>query len=267
MFHYLSEALSKASLESFGPLQAPLGHLWAGYLVTVDTGGGYFVSKLSYFNALQYSAAHVADMNLPISLLALVVVSIFMVMKVPPSSTRSKLAQMDWWGNSMIILGMVGLTLATTWGNVRFPWASPQILVPLILGAVLFFAFFVYELRFARHPTIPSSIVSNRTSVAGLIIAVLHGLLAMAVIYILPTYFQACLGAHPMRSGIMILPLALTIAPFAMLGAIWVEYSQTYVIQTYIGSILSVVGISLLTLLKVSTFICTMLLPRLTFAR
>lgn len=194
----------------------------------------------------------IVDMNIPISLLAIAVVSLFMVMKVPSSSTRTKLARMDWWGNAMIILSTVALTLATTWGHVRFPWASPQILVLLIMGAILFFLFFAYELRFARYPTIPGSIVSNRTSVAGLIIAVLHGLLAMAVIYILPTYFQACLGAQPLRSGIMTLPLALTIAPFAMLGAVWVEVSQKYIIQTYIGWILSVVGISLLTLLKVT---------------
>ena len=194
-------------------------------------------------------------MNLPISVLAIFLVSMFMVMKVPSSSTRSKLAQMDWWGNSMIILAMVGLTLATTWADVRFPWASPQVLVPFILGVTLLLAFFVYELRFAKHPTIPISIVSNRTSVASLIIAMLHGMLAMAVIYILPTYFQAVLGASPLRSGAMALPLALTIAPFAMVGAIWVEYSQTYVIQTYLGWILSVVGMSLLTLLKVVAFI------------
>ena len=208
-----------------------------------------------YFQSVPVLNSYIIVLNVPISLLAIVFVSIFMVMKVPPSSIRSKLAQMDWWGNSMIILAMVGLTLATTWADVRYPWISPEILVPFILGAVLFLSFFVYELRFAKYPTVPISVVSNRTSVAGLIIAVLHGLLAMAVIYILPTYFQAVLGASPLHSGVMVLPLALTIAPFAMAGAIWVEYAQSYVIQTYLGWILSLVGISLLTLLKVVPFI------------
>lgn len=175
-----------------------------------------------------------------------------MTTKAPESSYRSKLAQMDWFGNAMIISAMVGLALGTTWGGVRYPWISPEILVPIVLGLILLVAFFIFELRCAKHPTVPLAVTSNATSFFGFMTTFLHGILTMAVIYILPAYFQACLGASPMRSGIMTMPLAFTVAPFSIASAISIAVTQSYLWQNYLGWALCVIGMSLLSLLKVS---------------
>jgi len=105
-------------------------------------------------------------------------------------------------------------------------------------------------MRFASHPTIPPAILSNHTAKSAYLSTFLHGLVSMAVIYLLPSFFQACLLASPARAGIMVLPLALTIAPFAILGAVTIEWTERYIAINYIGWILSIVGLALLTLLK-----------------
>lgn len=159
---------------------------------------------------------------------------------------------MDWFGNAIVISAMVSFALGTTWGGVRYPWLSAEILVPIILGLILLIAFFIFELRFAKHPTVPLAVTSNATSFFGFVTTFLHGVLTMAVIYILPVYFQACLGANPVRSGVMNLPLAFTIAPFSIISAISIAVTKSYLWQNYLGWALCVIGLTLLSLLKVS---------------
>lgn len=188
-------------------------------------------------------------LNIPLSLIAVVCIAFFLVNRAPEASFREKLGKMDWIGNITIIVSLCCLTLAMTWGGSKYLWQSAPVLVTIILGGLLFIAFFIYEFRFARYPTIPPTIFSSNTAKGAYLSTFLHGLVSMAIIYLLPTYFQACLHASPARSGIMILPLALTIAPFAIAGAVTIELTERYIAINYAGWALSIVGLSLLTLL------------------
>ena len=72
---------------------------------------------------------------------------------------------------------MAGATLAITgltFGGIRFPWLSAQVLAPLIIGIVLLCAFLVYERMVPLEPSIPWEVVNNWTSLSGY---VFHGYL------------------------------------------------------------------------------------------
>ena len=60
-------------------------------------------------------------------------------------------------------MAIVGLTF----GGVRFPWNSGQVLAPLIIGFVLIGALIFYEAKIPREPLIPWEVLTNRTTVAG----------------------------------------------------------------------------------------------------
>ena len=66
----------------------------------------------------------------------------------------------------------------------------------------------------------------------------------------LPIFFQACLGASPIRSGVDMLATALVIAPFALLGGVMVQVQGKYRPANYIGWVITIIGFGLLTLLK-----------------
>jgi hypothetical protein len=66
----------------------------------------------------------------------------------------------------------------------------------------------------------------------------------------LPVYFQACLGASPIASGVDLFGIAFTASPFGMLSGISVAQSGRYRPQIWLGWALSVIGIGLMTLLK-----------------
>lgn len=54
-----------------------------------------------------------------------------------------------------------------TFGGIRFPWDSAQVLAPLIIGLVTLCVFLLYERYVPVEPSIPWEIVSNRTSLSG----------------------------------------------------------------------------------------------------
>lgn len=98
-------------------------------------------------------------------------------------------------------------TIAVSGGGVAHKWSSPGTIVPLVVGFLALVAFFVAEFQYITNPTVPKQTVSNRTSLLAYIAVLLHGVIALAVIYVLPIYFQACLGSSPGGSGVNILPL------------------------------------------------------------
>lgn len=66
----------------------------------------------------------------------------------------------------------------------------------------------------------------------------------------LPVYFQAVLGASPLRSSVQTLPTALVIAPFALFCGIIVKVINKYRAVNVVGWIISIIGFGLLSLLR-----------------
>jgi MFS family permease len=65
-------------------------------------------------------------------------------------TTREKLARLDWIGYFLLITGLVLFSFSLTSSITIYPWTSPHILAPLVVGIVLLIAFFVYEWKFTR---------------------------------------------------------------------------------------------------------------------
>ncbi|RYP72749.1 hypothetical protein DL769_004365 [Monosporascus sp. CRB-8-3] len=71
---------------------------------------------------------------------------------------------------AMLTLILLPLTLA---GGVSQSWKSARIIVMLVIGVVVCIpAFVVWETRFAKYPCVPFGILTDRTILAGLTIAV-----------------------------------------------------------------------------------------------
>lgn len=96
-------------------------------------------------------------MNLPLCAIAMVVVFFFLQLKAPRDSFREKLMKLDWFGNALIIASTTACILGLTWGGIKYPWSSPRVLVPLIMGIVGMIGAIVYEIKWAKQPTVSVS--------------------------------------------------------------------------------------------------------------
>jgi hypothetical protein len=70
-------------------------------------------------------------------------------------------------GNAIVIAGTGLAIIGLTWGGVRYPWASVEVLAPLVIGLSLLVVFAVYEAKVPVRPAIPLDVLGNRTSVSG----------------------------------------------------------------------------------------------------
>ncbi|KAJ3483963.1 hypothetical protein NLI96_g5968 [Meripilus lineatus] len=180
-------------------------------------------------------------LNLPISGVAFGLVLIFLTLKTPPGTFREKLMRMDWISAACVI--------ALSWGGIQYPWTSAHVLAPLILGLLGICAFLFYEHWFATEPIIPFTLLTNRTSLSGYIQTFINPIAMFAVIYFLPAYYQACLGASPLRSGVLILSLCASIGPAVVVSGASIGITKKYRVQLWLGWILIVVGMGVLALL------------------
>ncbi|CAK5275820.1 unnamed protein product [Mycena citricolor] len=189
-------------------------------------------------------------LNLPLTGLAFLLVTIYLNVKTPPGTVKEKLAKVDWLGNAMVIIGSGLVIIGLTWGGIRYPWSSAPVLVTLILGVLFLFAFGVYEATVPERPTIPLDVIGNRTSLSGLLTTAAHGIASLAIIYYLPVFFQACFGASPIRSAVDFLPGALLTAPFALIAGLLIMAGKRYREVNWIGWIFMIVAFGLISTLE-----------------
>ncbi|KAH9856220.1 iron permease [Lenzites betulinus] len=188
-------------------------------------------------------------MNLPLCALATCAIIFCLPNIVPSGSARKKFAEMDWIGNGIIITSTVLVFLGLTWGGLRFPWLSAQVLVPLILGAIGIVVFFVVEKIWLHGQTVPDFFFTDRTVLSGYLGTFFHGIVSLTVIYYLPIYLQASKEASALRSGIEMFGLSFSIPIFGILTGVSVEIIHRYRPQNYVGWVFTLLGFVLLSLM------------------
>ncbi|KAJ3557850.1 hypothetical protein NM688_g1248 [Phlebia brevispora] len=222
------------SLQERGTYNGLIGLTWACAAAMGPLVGGALSSE-GQWRWLFY-------LNLPICGLAAILVVLFLRLRTPSGSFRSKIARIDWF-----------CVLALTWGGVRYPWSDGRVLSPLILGLLGIGAFLFYEARYAREPIVPFMLLSNRTSVSGYVQNLINPIVMISVVYYMPTYYQACKGSSPTGSGVDFLGLSLAIGPALVITGASIKITKSYRVQLWIGWILSLLGIGILTTLHADT--------------
>jgi len=123
-------------------------------------------------------------------------------------------------------LDLTGLALASTgltgivWGLVRGHgqgWTSPEILVSLTAGALVFALFVLWELR-TPEPMLPMRFFQNRVFTLANVASLLMFFGMFGSIFLLSQFFQTVQGYSPFGSGLRILPwtiMPMFVAPIA----------------------------------------------------
>ncbi|KAJ7624052.1 major facilitator superfamily domain-containing protein [Mycena polygramma] len=233
-------------LSERGLYQGLFGMAWAIASFTGPLIGGGVAQGGNSWRWLFY-------VNIPVGAIAFVLVLVFLSVKRPEGSIRQKMAQVDWVGNALVITGTGLANIGLTWGGIRYDWVSAQVLSPLVTGLFLLVVFAVYEAKFAAWPAIAHDIVSNRTSVSALLTKITHGMITIAMLFYLPVFFQACLGATPIRSAVYFLPAVLAATIFGLLAMLCITYMKKYRLVNWAAWCISVLGFGLISTMRADT--------------
>ena len=161
--------------------------------------GGWITDNLSWH--------WVFYVNLPLGALAFVVFVLVMPSVRPQSVHRS----LDRLGMSVLVIAVVPLVLAFSWGGSQYDWLSPEVVGLMALAFVATLVFLRVE-RDAVEPIIPLSLF--RSSIFAVVIAVTF-LTAMGMfgsVSYIPLFVQSVIGTSATNSGLVTMPMMLSMS-------------------------------------------------------
>lgn len=193
--------------------------------------------------------------GIPVAGVALILLILFLQVEYEKETTIiTKLKRLDYVGNAILVLSMVSILIALTYGGTLRSWSSWRTVVPLVLGLVGMIAFHVYEATgWQKEPVMPPRLFNNRTSVLAFVLVFIHGMILYWVTYFLPVYFQSVLLSSPTRSGVQFLPTVVVLIPFAIIAGGLVTTTGRYKPLCIIGFGLQALSVGLFSMLDSSS--------------
>lgn len=121
--------------------------------------------------------------NIPTCVVCIVGLIYSLQLQQDISSFRKKLAKLDWTGLGVFTCASTLFLVGVTSGGTLHPWNSAAVLVPLILGSLVFGVFLFTQWRIASNPMMPLRIFNDRSAIVGFATSFLHGLVFWCVTY------------------------------------------------------------------------------------
>ena len=201
--------------------------------------GGFLVDNLSW--------RWVFYVNMPVGALAVVIVITRLHLRTPTVRHR-----IDVLGATLLSGGVAALTLLTTWGGNQYTWGSPTIVLLAIAGVALLAVFLWWETR-AAEPIVPLSLFRSSVFSVANTIGFAVGMAMFGAIVFLPVFLQLVYGASPTSSGLRMLPLMFGLLTAAIASGRAISRIGRYKAFPIAGTAVLVVGMYLLSLLRVGT--------------
>ena len=131
---------------------------------------------------------------------------------------KQRVKEFDLYGTSVFIPAIVSLLLALQWGGTKYPWGSWRIILLFVFFGVLIIAFIAIQFWKQDSATVPPKIVKKRSVWAAAAFSFCLGSFFLLLVYFLPIWFQAVKGASAVKSGIMNIPMILTLVLVSILS-------------------------------------------------
>ncbi|OTA32588.1 hypothetical protein BTJ68_06772 [Hortaea werneckii EXF-2000] len=159
--------------------------------------------------------------NLPIGALAMII--ILLILKPSPPqfqglTFKQKVTRLDLLGELFLVPCIICLLLALQWGGSTYAWSDGRIIALLVVFGVLFLAFILVQCLMQSIATLPLGVISNRSIIAGAMFNFCFSSAMLALVYWIPTWFQAIKGTSAVGSGIDTIPLVLSLVVASILA-------------------------------------------------
>ncbi len=191
--------------------------------------------------------------NLPLGIAIILLFVRFLPMVQPLRQQR----KIDYPGILLIVLSIVPLLLALSWGGVKYPWLSPQIIGMIAFAAAMGLVLHVVE---KRHPAaiIPVPLYKNPIILISVGATFLLGFAMYSGIIFLPLWFQGVHEASATASGSYLTPMMVGLVVGAVAsGQALSRLGGHYRLQGIIGMLIFAAGLWLLASLQVNTSYAT----------
>jgi EmrB/QacA subfamily drug resistance transporter len=222
-----------------GAYQGYIASLFTVANVAGPVVGGFFVDHLSW-RWLFYVTAGIAAV-------ALVVVRASL-----PRDLKRSSAPLDLLGSALLVVSLIAVMAATTWGGQRIGWTSPA-MAAIAATFVVATALFVRAERAAPEPVMPIDMFRDRTVMVATILGFLTGIAMNAVISYGPSFVQLGLGVSATKSGLLLMPLMVCVTVATTVGGRVLSRTGQYRTTAITGALTLAAGTGLLATMTSTT--------------
>ena len=154
--------------------------------------------------------------------------------------------RIDYAGITALVVAIVPLLLALSWGGTEYPWASAPVIGMFVLSAVAIILLPIIESR-SDEPIIPFAIFRNPVVAVSIPIIFFTGFTMFGGIIFIPLYFQGVLGLSATASGSFLMPMMLgQVAGSFGSGQLLARTGGHYRRQGALGLVTMALGLALL---------------------
>ncbi|KAF1964404.1 MFS multidrug transporter-like protein [Bimuria novae-zelandiae CBS 107.79] len=197
--------------------------------------------------------------NLPLGLLALVLVVFFMRLK---TFERNSTKEAGWKSTHkdfdvigiVLLLGFVScLCIALQDGGINQPWNSSEVIGLLVGFGLMKVAFWVWQWHLGEKALIPVRFLRQRTVAFGSGFLFCDNMSNYLKLYYLPFYFQSVRGTSAIRSGVDYIALAVPQFVALLVSGGLVTRFGHYMPVILVGQVICTIGTGLLTRIDITT--------------
>ncbi|KIW63956.1 hypothetical protein PV04_08917 [Phialophora macrospora] len=182
---------------------------------------------------------------LPFCGTGLVSIPLFIRIRRPEATLKQMLSRVDWIGGFLFISSATGFLIAISWGGTSYPWHHWRTLVPLILGVLGLIATMVYERYGAKEAFLRHSLFHVKSAHGIYIGTFVQGLVLYAQLYYIPFFYEAVKLYSPLRTGVSLLPILLTLIPASVIVGAAITRTGKYLWAIAIGWVLTTLATGL----------------------
>ena len=187
--------------------------------------------------------------NIPIG----IPVVILFVLYFPQSQPKQQRRQLDYMGIAALVLSVVPVLLALSWGGVQYDWVSAQVIGFLSFGLAMGVAFVFIE-SMTTEPIIPLAMFRSRVVSVSLLSVFLTGFSMFGAIIFIPLFFQGVLGTSATSSGSFLTPMMLgAVVASVISGQALSRLGGHYRLQAMLGIAVTGLGIWLMSQMTPAT--------------
>lgn len=200
--------------------------------------------------------------NLPIGAITIIFIFFFYTSTAASNTQRVPFSQMTWkeraqkfdiLGTAIFVPMIVCLLLAIQWGGSTYAWSNSRIIALFVLFGVMLVAFLFVQYKAGENATLPFAIIKKRSIAGACAFAACLGAAFFVFVYYIPIWFQAIKSVTALKSGIMSIPLVLSLVLMSLIAGAFVQTIGYYAPPMLLCSILMPIGAGLITTWTPST--------------
>ncbi|KAL8703943.1 MAG: hypothetical protein Q9201_002893 [Fulgogasparrea decipioides] len=166
---------------------------------------------------------------------------------------QARFKQFDPLGTTLFMPAIICLLLALQWGGAQYEWSNGRIIALFVVFGILVVGFIIVQFRQGDNATIPIRIFKQRSIAAAAWFTFCLGGSFFVLIYFVPIWFQAIKGVSATKSGIMILPMILSLVLVSIVSGGAVTTLGYYTPFMILSSILMAIGVGLMSTWETDT--------------